>query len=442
MSVTVPQTVPGLPILGNALAMQKDPLQFLVGEYLRRGPIFKINLLGRPMTVLAGIEGNQFVIKHGADVLRSKEFWNPVSSDLQTENFLAALDGERHAEFRRIVREPFSKDVMLNQLPRTVEITQRTMQDWKVGDVVAVVPFMRRMIAEQIGQLTLNSGPGDHMRDLQIFLGTMLEVVQGMKPRIALRLPRYQNAKKRLMRLSDQMIAEHERNPQPSGMRDVVDYYLEARKTHPHLVGDAEMFLGAIGPYIAGIDTSAGTCIFMLHSLLQKPDLMQRLTAEVDAAFDEGPLSPDKFRKMPLLHATTIETLRMYPMAPMVQRTATRDFEFNGAQVRAGETVMVGTCVAHFAPTVYREPHTFDETRALPPRNEHRQMGAFMPYGYGVHTCAGAGLAEVQIAVALATILRTVRVELADPNWKMRMVLNPTPAPDAGFRVRVVERRS
>lgn len=59
----LPPLVPGLPVLGNALSMQHDPLSFLVDCYQRYGPIFRLKALKREFTVMAGIEANQFLAR-------------------------------------------------------------------------------------------------------------------------------------------------------------------------------------------------------------------------------------------------------------------------------------------------------------------------------------------------------------------------------------------
>ena len=48
----LPPIVPGLPILGNALDLSQDVLQFLIKGYRQHGPIFRIRALGDTYTCL------------------------------------------------------------------------------------------------------------------------------------------------------------------------------------------------------------------------------------------------------------------------------------------------------------------------------------------------------------------------------------------------------
>ena len=98
--------------------------------------------------------------------------------------------------------------------------------------------------------------------------------------------------------------------------------------------------------------------------------------------------------------------------------------------------------VPHFLPEFYPEPERFDIDRFHAPRNEHRKPGAYAPFGLGDHTCLGAGIAEIQLIVTMATIFYDYQFELDPPTYTLTIEHEPTPAPSRDFRVKVVEKRS
>ena len=74
-TLKTPQRVRGIPVIGNALAMAKDPAKFFVDCYREYGPVFRIQIFGNTYTVLAGAEAATFMgTRQGRDSLRSKEF--------------------------------------------------------------------------------------------------------------------------------------------------------------------------------------------------------------------------------------------------------------------------------------------------------------------------------------------------------------------------------
>src|SRR4051812_37507223 len=97
VSVPLPPLVPGLPILGNALPMAGNPLQYFVEQYRRYGPIFRIKVLNKPYTVLGGLEANRFLIS-GNEVFSSHEALSGMGRELGTEKLLLAMDGPEHVK--------------------------------------------------------------------------------------------------------------------------------------------------------------------------------------------------------------------------------------------------------------------------------------------------------------------------------------------------------
>jgi len=73
--------------------------------------------------------------------------------------------------------------------------------------------------------------------------------------------------------------------------------------------------------------------------------------------------------------------------------------------------------VPHFLEELYPYPIQFDIDRFRVPRNEHRQRGAYAPFGLGDHTCLGAGIAEVQLIVKMAKLLSLYTMQFDPPGY-------------------------
>jgi len=95
----------------------------------------------------------------------------------------------------------------------------------------------------------------------------------------------------------------------------------------------------------------------------------------------------------------------------------------------------IGTTVAHYLPRLYPNPEVFDPARFFPPRNEHRQAGAYAPYGQGAHICLGAGLAETQIVLTVAALVHAFKLRLYPPDYKLKVAMAPTLVPDKRFQM-------
>lgn len=107
----------------------------------------------------------------------------------------------------------------------------------------------------------------------------------------------------------------------------------------------------------------------------------------------------DRVRQDRTLIPTAVEEVVRYS-SPILyfRRTATRDVELSGTLVRKGERVVMWYASGNFDESRFAEAQTFDVGRPAMPF--HAGFG-----GGGVHTCLGAGLARLELAVLLEEIL-------------------------------------
>jgi cytochrome P450 len=92
------------------------------------------------------------------------------------------------------------------------------------------------------------------------------------------------------------------------------------------------------------------------------------------------------------------ECLRCFPAFSYMRRTATRDTELHGQQIKEGDKLALWYISGNRDETVYENAEAFDLTR---PRVQHQAFGAG-----GRHFCLGAALARLEGAVAIGTLVR------------------------------------
>jgi cytochrome P450 len=166
------------------------------------------------------------------------------------------------------------------------------------------------------------------------------------------------------------------------------------------------------------------------------------MRADADAFFADGAIDGDDLmQRLPAVQGAVMEAMRLWPIAVAAMRTATRDFEFCGRQIREGEMLYVATTVPHFMETYYPEPSRFDIDRYEKPRSEHLRPGVYSPYGRGPHICLGKSLAEVLLVVTMARLCHRLNLSLDPPGYVLRTKTAPTPGPAMNFRVKVESHR-
>ena len=109
--MTTMPVVRGLPLVGSALDMARDPAAFFVANFRRHGPVFRVRVLNRSNPVLAGPAAAEFMgTAEGRQSLRSKEFWQDMVEEYGGTRTILGEDGESHKELRDIMRRGYSKE--------------------------------------------------------------------------------------------------------------------------------------------------------------------------------------------------------------------------------------------------------------------------------------------------------------------------------------------
>lgn len=434
----LPPMMRGLPVLGNALDMAQDVLQCMVKGYRTHGPIFRIRALNETYTVIAGPEANMFFSREQGQHLRSKEFWAGIDQEMAANITLISSDGPDHAALRQISKRGYSRSLYEAHFPEVVAITRQKVDEWPVGETRSVVPWVQKVVTEQLGQVIVGTSPGDYGMDVYNFIRTaLLVLITRQRPGFLLKMPFYQNARRRSFELGEKIVAYHRANPPTDRPRNLIDDALDAVAAG-HILSDDDLVPFALGPYIAGLDTSSNSIAFMLYAVFKYPEILSGIQNELSTLFANDIPTASDLRKMDVLHRTALETLRCYPVVPAIQRTVTEPFEFAGHRVDAGGRLFIATTAVHYDERFYPDPEKFDIDRYLPDRNEHRTPGVFAPYGLGTHSCLGAGLAEAQIMMTIATMLQYGKFEMSPTDYTLKVRPLPTNAPANNFKLKRV----
>jgi cytochrome P450 len=436
----LPPTVPGLPYIGIAHKMSRDPLAYFVKLYHEFGPIFRTKLLGRNITVLAGLDANQFLNTVGNDMLNSEVLFGSFGREFGTDVFLTAMDGPDHRHLRKISRRGYSRSAMVPHIDKLLAVVDSYVDTVKPGDTIDVLSTLQFLVTQQLGIIVAGRTPDDFFPDLQRFLKYNINVhVLQSWPKFMLKAPAYQRSKARVVALGEQVLAAH-RDAGGNDQRDLIDDLLAATdpRGQPY---DEDMLLAAtVGPYFAGIDTVAASLAFLVYTVLKHPAVLEQVQSESDALYAAPAPSVRDMKNMEALHGAAIETLRMYPVAPFTPRIAEEAFVFEGYQVPANSEVFFAQTVTHYLPEYYDDPYTFDPQRFAKGAGRGTPL-AFAPYTLGAHLCLGAGIAETQMMLILSRLLNKLDLALETPDYTVKVHATPLPNPGRRFRIRVRAKR-
>lgn len=146
---------------------------------------------------------------------------------------------------------------------------------------------------------------------------------------------------------------------------------------------DEQRFIGAIALLlVGGNDTTRNSMSGLIEQINLFPEDWVRVMAD------------------PVGLATTAgtETIRLQTPIAHMRRTATRDVEFGGQTIRKGDKVVLWYNSGNRDESAFPDADHWDPTRA----NSRRHLS----FGYGIHRCLGARLAELQVATLIEEMAR------------------------------------
>jgi cytochrome P450 len=157
---------------------------------------------------------------------------------------------------------------------------------------------------------------------------------------------------------------------------------------------------------LAGHETTALTLSWALYLLPQSAGAEEKLHEEVDRVLADRLPSISDLPSLTFVDSVIKETMRLYPPAWIVARTAIADFELEGYRIPAGANIVMSQWIMHRNPRFFSEPEEFDPGRWGSSACQNLPRFAYFPFGGGPRQCIGASFATTEAVLILATIAR------------------------------------
>jgi cytochrome P450 len=196
-------------------------------------------------------------------------------------------------------------------------------------------------------------------------------------------------------------------------------------------IDDGELRDAIVSLLFAGHETTAAATAWTLYWLDRDAGLRQDVLAELATTAADG----SDAARVPLLHAVIQEALRLAPPVTVAEnRALTEDAELLGQTVTAGTILTPSIYLAHRNSDQFPNPHRFDPNRFLGERVPARY---YFPFGGGTRYCLGSQLAQLEIRMVAAAILRRLEWCCVNPRMGVPRLRGHAMAPASRLRMRV-----
>ncbi|XP_026463470.1 cytochrome P450 CYP12A2-like [Ctenocephalides felis] len=207
---------------------------------------------------------------------------------------------------------------------------------------------------------------------------------------------------------------------------------------------------------LAGVDTTSYTTSILLYHLSKHQRAQDKLREELRGILPErhSKLKDNSFDRIPYLRACLKESTRITPVGVANLRTTQRDIVLSGYRIPKGTHMILCTQIASVSPSQHERPNEFIPERWLRqdkkgletdmssdvagcPNAKTANPFSQLTFGFGVRSCIGQRISELEIHTLIAKLIRNHRVEWHHPDLMIESKTLETPA--SSLRYKIIE---
>ncbi|KZC03734.1 putative cytochrome P450 6a14 [Dufourea novaeangliae] len=147
------------------------------------------------------------------------------------------------------------------------------------------------------------------------------------------------------------------------------------------------------GFFIAGFETSSSAMSNALYELALNTDIQDKVRNEIRENFaqHDETFTYEQVKQMKYLDLVFQETLRKYPVLPVLMRRASTNYTFKGTNITIPKNTNIWIPVRgiHLDPDIYPKPKVFDPERFTKEAVSARHPMSYLPFGDGPRNCVG-----------------------------------------------------
>lgn len=414
-----PPGPPAHPLWGNLLELRRDPLGFLTRCARDYGDIVLFRILHVPVYLLndpAYIE--RVLVTENRNFAKGRA-WR-ASRALLGEG-LVTSEGAKWQRQRALVQPAFHREHIAAYAKLAVAFAQAEIATWQNGETRAIDHDMMRLTLRIIAKALLDADVSDDADQVGKAMRTFLQEFRN-RVNTGLLIPewaptpsnrRMRQATRELEGIIFGLINLRRRMPQLEPSRDLLALLLEARDENGAPLSDRELRDQVMTMLLAGHETTALTLALAWYLIAQAPDVQTQLDIELQTQLQGRAPTAADVPRLPFTNRVVRETLRVFPPAWAFARRALHDIELGGYRVRAGSSITLSQWVTHRDPRYFENPDAFNPNRWTDSFINQLPRFAYFPFGGGPRICIGAGFAQLEVVLLLATIAQNVQLTRA-----------------------------
>jgi cytochrome P450 len=428
---------------GPRMPKPVQALRFLVSNHrmydalARRygSSVISVNLpsLGHAVVITDPVLAKE-VLTASTDLLERKGGGSGSLGDGFGPGSMFSLDGARLLARRKVVLPAFHGKRMRSYEHIIEDEVMREIANWPEGREFKTLPSMTSITLGAILRAVFGAEGAtlDELRDLvppmAALVGLYLAVPPSLRRDLGRWSPvgRYLRYRRRFDAVIYSLIADARADPALEKRSDVLALLVQARYEDGEPLPDRHIADEMLTLLVSGHETTSGSLGWAVERLTRHPQLLSRLTEEVDAGGSE------------LRRATVSEVQRTRTVLDATVRCAKTRIRLRDWVLPEGTKVILSIWLIHESDDIFPDAASFNPDRFV---GGVPKPTAWIPFGGGVNRCVGAAFADMEMDVTLRILLREFRFAPTDAPGERRFWRGIATQPAQGARA-VVYRRT
>jgi cytochrome P450 len=404
----------GLPVVGSAIDVLRDPLGFLDRISREHGDTVEFGLPGQRIILFNHPDAIEQVLVTERDRLIKDKLTRELS--LMLGNGLLVSEGTFWRKQRRLAQPGFHRERVAAYGDVMVSYAERAIASWHDGETRDVHKDMMRLTLDVVAKTLFGVEIAEVARKIEHALETLMERFSGAGTVIPIALPTPGNFRaKRAIAELDEVVYGIIRERRRSGDEgDLISMLIAATSDEDGAMDDVQLRDEAMTLLLAGHETTALTLGFALHLLARHPHVAEKLATEIEQVLGDRPATAADMPRLRYAEGIVRESMRLYPPAWALGREAIAPCTIGGYPIEKGTQLWVAQWVVHRDARWFPEPEVFRPERWENDFAKSLPRQAYFPFGGGPRVCIGNAFAMMEAVLILVTIARRFRVTPGD----------------------------
>ena len=425
-------------LIGNFPLGRPDPLAVFTGWAREFGDIFyyragwiHVYFLNSPELIESVLVTNQQNFRKDRVIQNSRWF---LGQGLLTS------EGSEWLRQRRLCQPAFHRERLALYARIINGCAEEMLDSWKDGESRDVHQEMMQLTLRVVAKVLFSVDVKNESKEVAAALNLLMKHSSGARMLLPpwvryLPLPfliRVRRAVRQLDEVVYRIIRERRRSENDNG--DLLSMLMSARDEDGSRMTDRQLRDEVMTFLLAGHETTALSLSWAWFLLTENPEAENKLHHELARVLDGKNPSFEDLPRLCYTEAVVKESVRLYPPAWSLARTAAEDFEIGGYLVPAGSNVVMSQWIMHRDPRFFPSPEQFDPGRWFEEHTQRLPRFAYFPFGGGPRYCVGASFAMMEATLLLAAIAQRFRLRMV-PGHKVVPVPSITLRPKYGIKM-------